>query len=124
PPSSLAGDMRTRTPDVDAGDQEQPHHVDEVPVPGGELEAEMLFRIEVPGEGTDQTNDQEDAADDDVGAVEAGRHEEGGAVDVATEVEMGVEIFPRLHAGEREPEQDRADEAPFEALPVVLEQRV
>src|SRR5918997_495618 len=29
-------------PDIDADEQEQPDHVDEVPVPGGELEAEML----------------------------------------------------------------------------------
>src|SRR2546430_4044297 len=31
-------------PDVDADEQEQPHHVDEVPVPGGEFEAEVLLR--------------------------------------------------------------------------------
>ena len=35
---------RRRGPDIDADEQEQPHHVDEVPVPGGELEAEMLGR--------------------------------------------------------------------------------
>ena len=29
---------------VDEGEQEQPHHVDEVPVPGGRLEAEVLLR--------------------------------------------------------------------------------
>src|SRR5882757_8142520 len=31
-------------PDIDADEQEQPHHVDEVPVPGSEFEAEMLGR--------------------------------------------------------------------------------
>ena len=30
-------------PDIDADEQEQPHHVDEMPVPGGEFEAEMLL---------------------------------------------------------------------------------
>ena len=35
------GDRRSgRRPDIDADEQEQPHHVDEVPVPGGRLEAE------------------------------------------------------------------------------------
>src|SRR5258708_6166925 len=80
------GDVRTGPPDIDAGKQEQPDHVDEVPVPGRKLEAEVLLRRELTGQRTDQAHDQEDRADDDVEAVEAGRHEEGGAVDVACEV--------------------------------------
>ena len=55
---------RAAAPDVDAGEQEQPHHVDEVPVPGGELEAEMLLRREVARIGAEQADDQEDRADD------------------------------------------------------------
>ena len=38
-------------PHIYAGEQEQPHHVDEMPIPGGELEAEMLFRREVTCDG-------------------------------------------------------------------------
>src|SRR6478672_12365979 len=79
-----------RTPHIDAGEQEQPDHVDEVPVPGGEFEAEVLGGREVALERARQAHDQEDRADDDMRAVEAGRHEEGGAVDVAAEVEGGV----------------------------------
>src|SRR5579863_9565601 len=63
----------TGAPDVDAGEQEQPHHVYEVPVPGGEFKAEMLFRRELPSIGTGQTDDQEDGADQHMKAVEAGR---------------------------------------------------
>src|ERR1700685_3364184 len=77
-------------PHIDAGEQEQPDHVDEVPVPGAELEAEMLGRGELAGHGTEQADDQESRADDDVGAMEAGRHEERGAVHVAGKVEQGV----------------------------------
>src|SRR5262249_44424431 len=66
--------------DIDAGKQEQPNHVDEVPVPGAELEAEMLLGREVSELGADQADDQERRADDHMRAVEAGRHEEGGAV--------------------------------------------
>src|SRR3954452_2278662 len=34
------GVMAASAPDVDSGEQEEPHDVDEVPVPGRELEAE------------------------------------------------------------------------------------
>src|ERR1700730_17909632 len=38
-------------PDIDADEQEQPHDVDEMPVPGGEFETEMLSRGKMPGIG-------------------------------------------------------------------------
>src|SRR3546814_4241356 len=59
---------------VDEDEQEQPDDVDEVPVPGGGLEAEMLFGGEVPLHRAEQADRQEDRSDDDVEAVEAGRH--------------------------------------------------
>src|SRR5207244_9280776 len=82
--ASMAGGgvHRARAPHVDAGEQEQPHHVDEMPVPGAELEAEMLLRREVAEIGADQADDQEGCSDDNMGAVEASRHEESGAVDM------------------------------------------
>src|SRR5579871_3723268 len=124
----MAGRVRraftTRTPHIDAGEQEQPDDVDEMPVPGGELEAEMLLRREMAGERAEQADDQEDRSDDHMRAVESGRHEEGGTVDVAREVEGRMRIFVGLHAGEGQAERDGEDEAPLEALPVVLEQRV
>src|SRR6266852_8855852 len=43
--------FRAVAPDIDADEQEQPDHVDEMPVPGGEFEAEMLRRRKVPGIG-------------------------------------------------------------------------
>src|SRR6476659_2887134 len=52
--------FRAVAPDIDADEQEQPHHVDEMPIPGSELEAEMLGRGEMPGIGADQADDQED----------------------------------------------------------------
>src|SRR6476660_6782784 len=50
-------------PDIDADKQEQPDHVHEVPVPGGEFEAEMLGRRKMPGIGSEQADQQEDGAD-------------------------------------------------------------
>src|SRR6266542_4357410 len=81
--------VRARAPHIDAGEQEQPDYVDEMPVPGGELEAEVLGRLEVAGQRADQAHGQEDRADDDVESVKAGRHEEGRAVDIAFEAEGG-----------------------------------
>src|SRR5215475_4387127 len=92
-------------PDVDADEQEQPDHVDEVPVPGGKFEAEMLLRREVTSIGAEQADQQEDGADQHMEAVEAGRHEEGCAVDVAGEAERGVSILIGLYAGEGGAEQ-------------------
>src|SRR3954469_2074129 len=76
-PSSMAGGrMRPRAPNIDAGEQEYPHHVNEMPIPGGELEAEMLCRREVTQIDADQADDQECRTNDDVEAMEARRHEE------------------------------------------------
>src|ERR1044071_710756 len=113
-----------RAPDVYAGEQEQPDHVDEMPIPGGKFEAEVLLWSEMPRHGAEQTNDQEDRTDDDVGPVKSGCHEESGAVDVAAEMEGRVRVFESLHAGKGQPQQDWEDETPFQALPVVLQQGV
>src|SRR5690606_36836598 len=64
-----AGDRAAITPDIDRGEQEQPHHVDEVPVPGGRLEAEMLLRREIALVKTQQADREEDRADHDMEAV-------------------------------------------------------
>src|SRR5574337_1969624 len=78
------------TPNIDAAEQEQPHDVDKVPIPGRKLEADVMARRELPQERPDQANGQEDHADDDMCAVEAGRHEEGRAVDGILERERRV----------------------------------
>src|SRR5512143_3508307 len=116
--------------DVDAEEQEQPHHVDEVPVPGRRLEAEMLLGLEMTRTRAEQADGQEDRADDDVEAVEAGRHEEGGGIgaalfeleripgrrigDEALERERRARIFDHLKRREQEAEHHRASEAAHE----------
>src|SRR5262249_54540410 len=121
---SSLGVRRACTPDIYAGEQEQPDDVDKVPVPGGKFEAEMLFRSEVAGHRAQQTDDQEDRADDDMGSMETRGHEESGTVDISAEMECRVRVLVSLYAGEGEPQQDREDQAPFQALPVVLQQRM
>src|ERR671927_629099 len=95
-----------------------------MPVPGGELEAEMLGRGEMAEIDANETDGQKDRADDDVGAVKSGRHEEGRAIDVAAEIEARMHVLIGLHAGERGPQRDGEDEAPFDGIAVVLEERV
>src|SRR3954470_1980802 len=85
-PKSARGDRRApAAPDIDRDEQEQPHDVDEMPIPGRGFEAEMLAGREIAAIGADQVHDQEDRSDQNVEAVEAGRHEEGGAVAAAFE---------------------------------------
>src|SRR5262249_60849995 len=93
-----------------------------MPVPGRKFEAEMLFRAEVARHRARQADNQEDRADDYVSAVEAGRHEKSGAIDVTTEVEVRMRIFVSLHAGESQAQQDCEDQTPFQSLPVVSQQ--
>src|SRR4029453_1087445 len=95
-----------------------------MPVPGGKLETEMLSRREVPEIGTEQTDDQERRADDDMRAMESGRHKEWGAIDVAPEIKPCVAVLVGLHAGESQTKRNRQDQAPLQALPVVLQKRV
>src|SRR3546814_5530885 len=66
-----------RTPYIDGDEQEQPHHVDEMPVPGSRLEAEVLLWREIAIVEPLQADGEEDGAHHHVKAVEAGRHEEG-----------------------------------------------
>src|SRR5688572_12853988 len=48
PGAILAGVRRApAAPDIDGDEQEQPHDIDEMPVPGGGLEPEMLLGSEV-----------------------------------------------------------------------------
>src|SRR5271169_1744316 len=99
-PSVQRDGRLARAPPVDAEEQEQPHHVDEVPVPGGGLEAEMLARLELAGHGAEQADQQEGRADEHMEAVEAGGHEERRRIDVVAEAERRVEVLEGLDRGE------------------------
>src|SRR5438046_10760616 len=95
-----------------------------MPVPGGCLEPEVLARREIAAVRADKANGEEDRADDDVKAMEAGRHEECRAVDVAFERERRVRIFPRLDAGKQKSEQNRQQQPELQAMAATVDQRV
>ena len=73
---------------VDKCEQEQPDDVDKMPIPSCKLEAEMLFRGHVLRIEPEQTHCQEDCPDNNVRAVEAGRHKEGGSIGRAVKSEL------------------------------------
>src|SRR5690242_14717360 len=116
--------LRAAAPDINAGEQKQPHDVDEVPVPSGEFKSEMLRGLELSRYGAKQANDEKDRADDHMGAMESSRHEESRAVDTARKMEHCVHVFPRLHAGEAQPQGDGERQAPDQPLAIVFQQRV
>src|SRR5436305_13234705 len=74
---------RAHPPPVNADKEKQPHDIDKVPVPSRRLEPEMVVRLEMPLRRAPQADREKNRADDDVKAVEAGRHKEGRRVDAA-----------------------------------------
>src|SRR6267143_2164057 len=64
------------TPPIDADKEKEPDHIDEMPVPRGCLETEMVVGFEVSPPCAVEADDQKSRADDDVEPMEAGRHEE------------------------------------------------
>src|SRR5262245_30154731 len=123
-PGGMRDALSGRTPNINARKEENPDDVDEMPVPGGKLKTEMLGGGEMSEIDTNQTHDQERRAYDHVGTVESGRHKEGGTVDVAAEVEPCVAVFVGLDAGKGQAKRDRQDQAPFQSLSIVLQERV
>src|SRR6185312_8568165 len=121
---SFGADGAAAAPPVDADEQEQPDDVDEMPIPGRRLEAEMVVRPEMPGARAEEIHSEEAGADDDMEAVEARRHEEGRGIDAVLEAESGVAVLVALQRGEADAEDDGQSQAAHQALAVVLEQRV
>ena len=72
-PLKCAG-FSSRCKDVDGDEDDDPHHVDEVPVDARHLDAEVVLRLgaEVAAEGADRGEAEQQQADEDVGAVQAG----------------------------------------------------
>src|SRR3546814_13901444 len=100
----VRGDRRApAAPDIDDDEEEQPHDVDEVPVPGGGFETEMLLRGEMTLIGAHEADDQEDRADQNVKAVEARRHKEGRAVVARPEADGSMGRFIGLDRRKKGP---------------------
>src|SRR6185503_9746144 len=68
--------MAPRSENVDDGEQQDPHDVDEVPVEAGHLEAEMLGRRVVTADRSQERDRQQRGTNQHVQAVQAGQREE------------------------------------------------
>lgn len=112
--------LASAAPDVDGEEEEQPHNVHKVPVPSSRLKSDVTFLREMTALQTQQADEQEDRADQDVEAVETGRHEEGRAVNVTRKAERRVAVFVHLEEREEHTQSNRKDQAPFHVFPVVL----
>lgn len=64
------------TPPVNGDEEEQPDHINEVPVPSGSFEAEMAVFREMAKLRTAVAYIEKDRSDKDVETVETGSHEE------------------------------------------------
>ena len=111
---------RLTAPDVNSCEQEQPNNVNKVPVPCRRFEAQMGFLGKVAACCAHVADEQEDCSNNNVEAVEARRHKEVCAVDVASKTERCMLIFIRLEHCKDEAKNNRNDQAVLEVLTIVF----
>src|SRR5215472_1299578 len=93
--------------DVDRREDDDPHHVDEVPVDPADLDAVMVLGREVPSEGADRHEGEDRQPDEDVAAVEAGEAEEDGGERAVARVEADAHVLVQLPDQEGEAHEER-----------------
>src|ERR1700693_6619055 len=95
--------------------QQQPDNVDEMPVPRGGFEREMMLRVEMTAESPQEHDRQHDCADRHVKAVEPGQHEERRAVDSRRQLEVELAVSVAVLVGlesKKGKSDDDGDEKP------------
>src|SRR5262249_8535662 len=90
------------TPPINANKQKKPTHVEKMPIPSRRLKAKVMIGFEMTRPRPKETDNQEGRSDDNVEAVEAGRHEKSRRVDAAGEVKWCVAVLVGLDRGEAE----------------------
>src|SRR4051812_32342155 len=113
--SLRSGFFMRASDDVDGCVDDDPHHVDEVPVDPGDLDAVVVVRGVVAAEGTDGGEGEQRQADEDVRAVEAGEGEEDRAEGAVVRGEADAGVLARLREQEDEPHQERQEQARLQA---------
>ena len=110
------------TPYINAGEEEQPYYVDEMPVPRRKFKTQVLFSRKLPGKSTQKANSEKNRSDDDVEAMETRRHEKGRAVDRAFEGEWRMGIFIGLNPGESGAKQDSQDKPCLQTKTIIVQE--
>jgi len=121
-PSSVraAAARSAAAPPIDPDKQEQPHHIDEMPVPRRRFEADMLIGLEMTADRTPQANGEEYRTNGHMKAVESGRHVECRGIDAVAEAEGCGGIFIALNEEENNSEEDRYRQPHDELFLIVL----
>src|SRR5262245_15013286 len=112
--------------DVDRRINDDPHHVYEVPVDAGHLDAEVVLRLrpEVAAESANRGEAEQGEADEDVGAVEAGEAVEDRAEGEVASAEADVRVLVHLDEEEGRAEHPGEDEAEFHPAAVAAADRL
>src|SRR5262245_7712737 len=109
---SLRSGLRISAPypsleDVDRRENDDPHHVDEVPVDPADLDAVMVLGGEMPAEGADRHEQEDREPDEDVATVEAGQAEKDRWERAVLRREAGPHVLVELREKEREAHEER-----------------
>src|SRR5436305_2288104 len=82
-----------RSEDVDRREDDDPHHVDEVPVDPADLDAVMVLGREMPPEGADRHERENREPDEHVAAVQAREAEEDRGEGAVRQVEARPHVL-------------------------------
>ena len=98
---------RGRTPPINIYVEEDPYHVDEMPVPGSGLKTNMCVRREGSSSGPKIADYQKNRPDKYVEPMEAGGKIKGRGINTIAQTKGQNDIFINLHAQENDTQQDR-----------------
>src|SRR5437773_894112 len=113
--ASLLSGFFMRSEDVDRRVDDDPHHVDEVPVDPGDLDAEVRLRRVVAAIGPDGRRQEQRQADEDVRSVQSGQAVEDRPERVRVKREAEARVLADLRQQERQPEQEGERQAGLQA---------
>lgn len=90
-----------RAPEIDRDKQEQPHHINKVPIPRRGLESKMAFRREMAFLRAYPAHKQENSSDQNMETVESRCHVEGRCIYAVSKFEMRINVLIGLKAQEK-----------------------
>ena len=75
---------------IDGDKQEQPHHINKMPIPRSRFETEVIVGRKMALPRPPPANGEKDRSDDDMKAVKSRRHKKGRAEHAALDAESSV----------------------------------
>ena len=113
---------------IDEDKQSQPDHINEVPIPAGRLEPEVIVAGKMPFLDAKEHHDQNDRTQDHVGTMKPGEHEEGATVNTGlqgqVQVLVGVDVLLGLQAQEDQCQHNGGAKPDFYLFVIVFLERM